>query len=133
MRAGQQVLDQLENLPCPSVAAIHGFALGGGLELALACHLPGRRRRCQACRLGLPEVQLGIHPGFGGTVRAVRLIGVRPALELMLKGKPFKGARALEVGLLDQLVPPGRAGRGREARCSSRRPRKGRHRSSRGC
>jgi 3-hydroxyacyl-CoA dehydrogenase/enoyl-CoA hydratase/3-hydroxybutyryl-CoA epimerase len=105
VRAGQSVLDRLENLPCPSVAAVHGFALGGGLELALAC-----RYRIGAddpkLSLGLPEVLLGIHPGFGGTVRAVRLMGVRPALELMLKGKPFKGTRALEVGLLDELVPP---------------------------
>ncbi len=105
VRAGQTVLDQLENLPCPTVAAIHGFALGGGLELALACnHRIGADDT--KLSLGLPEVLLGIHPGFGGTVRSVRLIGVRPALELMLKGKPFKGARALEVGLIDQLVPP---------------------------
>jgi 3-hydroxyacyl-CoA dehydrogenase/enoyl-CoA hydratase/3-hydroxybutyryl-CoA epimerase len=105
IRSGQQVLDQLERLACPSVAAIHGFALGGGLELALAAtYRIGADDASLA--LGLPEVQLGIHPGFGGTVRAVRLIGVRPALELMLKGKPFKGRRALEVGLLDQLVPP---------------------------
>jgi 3-hydroxyacyl-CoA dehydrogenase/enoyl-CoA hydratase/3-hydroxybutyryl-CoA epimerase len=105
VRAGQTVLDRLEHLPCPSVAAVHGFALGGGLELALACHY-----RIGAddpkLALGLPEVLLGIHPGFGGTVRAVRLMGVRPAMELMLKGKPFKGARALEVGLLDALVAP---------------------------
>jgi 3-hydroxyacyl-CoA dehydrogenase / enoyl-CoA hydratase / 3-hydroxybutyryl-CoA epimerase len=105
VRAGQTALDQLQSLPCLTVAAIHGFALGGGLELALAC-----RYRIGAddgrLSLGLPEVQLGIHPGFGGTVRTVRLIGVRPALELMLKGKPFRGARALEVGLIDQLVPP---------------------------
>ena len=105
VRAGQAVLDQLERLPCPSVAAVHGFALGGGLELALAC-----RYRIGAddakLSLGLPEVLLGIHPGFGGTVRAVRLMGVRPAMELMLKGKPFKGARALAVGLLDEIVPP---------------------------
>jgi len=105
VRAGQSVLDRLESLPCPTVAAVHGFALGGGLELALAC-----RYRIGAddakLFLGLPEVLLGIHPGFGGTVRAVRLMGVRPALELMLKGKPFKGARALEVGLLDELVAP---------------------------
>jgi 3-hydroxyacyl-CoA dehydrogenase/enoyl-CoA hydratase/3-hydroxybutyryl-CoA epimerase len=105
IRSGQQVLDQLENLACPSVAAIHGFALGGGLELALAANYRiGADDSSLA--LGLPEVQLGIHPGFGGTVRAVRLIGVRPALELMLKGKPFKGKRALEVGLLDELVSP---------------------------
>jgi 3-hydroxyacyl-CoA dehydrogenase/enoyl-CoA hydratase/3-hydroxybutyryl-CoA epimerase len=105
IRSGQQVLDKLENLACPSVAAIQGFALGGGLELALAAtYRIGVDD--PSLSLGLPEVQLGIHPGFGGTVRTVRLIGVRPALELMLKGQPFRGARALEVGLLDQLVPP---------------------------
>jgi len=105
VRAGQTVLDQLQNLPCPTAAALHGFALGGGLELALAC---GYRIGADDARLslGLPEVQLGLHPGFGGTVRAVRLIGARPALELMLKGKPLKGARALELGLIDELVPP---------------------------
>jgi 3-hydroxyacyl-CoA dehydrogenase/enoyl-CoA hydratase/3-hydroxybutyryl-CoA epimerase len=104
IRGGQRVLDQLENLPCLSVAAIHGFALGGGLELALAATYRIGADDA-SLSLGLPEVQLGIHPGFGGTVRAVRLIGVRPALQLMLKGNPFKGARALEAGLLDQLVP----------------------------
>src|SRR5579862_9780062 len=105
IRSGQLVLDQLESLPCPTVAAVHGFALGGGLELALAADYRIGADDAQLA-LGLPEVQLGIHPGFGGTVRTVRLIGVRPALDLMLKGKPYKGARALEVGLLDQLVPP---------------------------
>ena len=105
IRAGQLVLDQLENLPCPSVAAVHGFALGGGLELALAASYRIGADDAQLS-LGLPEVQLGIHPGFGGTVRTVRLVGVRPALDLMLKGKPYKGPRALEIGLLDQLVPP---------------------------
>ena len=106
MRAGQAVLDQLEDLPCPSVAAIHGFALGGGLEFALACRYRDRRPTTLSLSLGLPEVLLGIHPGFGGTVRSVRLIGVRPALELMLKGRPFKGRAALRAGLLDELVPP---------------------------
>jgi 3-hydroxyacyl-CoA dehydrogenase/enoyl-CoA hydratase/3-hydroxybutyryl-CoA epimerase len=105
VRAGQTVLQTLADLPCPSVAALHGFALGGGLELALAC-----RYRVAAddasLALGLPEVLLGIHPGFGGTVRTVQLIGVRPALDLMLKGKPYRGARALAVGLIDELVPP---------------------------
>jgi 3-hydroxyacyl-CoA dehydrogenase / enoyl-CoA hydratase / 3-hydroxybutyryl-CoA epimerase len=105
IRAGQLVLDQLENLRCPSVAAVHGFALGGGLELALAASYRIGADDAQLS-LGLPEVQLGIHPGFGGTVRAVRVVGVRPALDLMLKGKPCKGARALEIGLLDQLVAP---------------------------
>jgi 3-hydroxyacyl-CoA dehydrogenase / enoyl-CoA hydratase / 3-hydroxybutyryl-CoA epimerase len=104
VRAGQSVLQRIADLPCPSVAALHGFALGGGLELALAC-----RYRVAADQgtlsLGFPEVLLGIHPGFGGTVRSVQLIGVRPALDLMLKGKPYKGARALAVGLIDELVP----------------------------
>ncbi len=104
VRAGQAVLQQLEDLQCPTVAAIHGYALGGGLELALACTYrvgadDGR------LSLGLPEVQLGIHPGFGGTVRSVRLIGVRQAMDLMLKGKPFNAARALSTGLLDRLAP----------------------------
>jgi 3-hydroxyacyl-CoA dehydrogenase/enoyl-CoA hydratase/3-hydroxybutyryl-CoA epimerase len=105
IRSAQAVLDQLQNLPCPSVAALHGFALGGGLELALACtyRIGADDNKLS---LGLPEVQLGIHPGFGGTVRAVQLIGVRPALDLMLKGKPLRGARALQLGLIDRLVAP---------------------------
>jgi len=105
VRAGQTVLQALEYLRCPSVAALHGFALGGGLELALACTYRVGADDAKLS-LGLPEVLLGIHPGFGGTVRAVRLIGVRPALDLMLKGKPYKGSRALAAGLIDELVPP---------------------------
>jgi 3-hydroxyacyl-CoA dehydrogenase / enoyl-CoA hydratase / 3-hydroxybutyryl-CoA epimerase len=105
-RAGQVVLDHIEALRCPTVAAIHGFALGGGLELALAC-----RYRVGAAderlALGLPEVQLGIHPGFGGTVRSVRLLGVRPAMEMMLTGRPVRADRALRIGLVDRLVAPG--------------------------
>jgi 3-hydroxyacyl-CoA dehydrogenase / enoyl-CoA hydratase / 3-hydroxybutyryl-CoA epimerase len=104
-RAGQRVLERLQNLRFPSVAAIAGFALGGGLELALACTY-----RIGAddgkLSLGLPEVLLGIHPGFGGTVRSVRLLGVRAAMDLMLKGKPFNSQRALATGLVDALVPP---------------------------
>ena len=106
IRRGQQVLDRLAALPCPSVAAIHGFALGGGLELALAC-----RYRVAAgderLSLGLPEVQLGIHPGFGGTVRSVQLAGVRIAMQLMLTGKPLRAADARRSGLVDRLVPEG--------------------------
>jgi 3-hydroxyacyl-CoA dehydrogenase/enoyl-CoA hydratase/3-hydroxybutyryl-CoA epimerase len=105
VRAGQEVLQTLADLPCPSVAALHGFALGGGLELALACtYRVGADDATLS--LGLPEVLLGIHPGFGGTVRSLQLIGVRPALDLMLKGRPYKGPRALAVGLIDELVPP---------------------------
>jgi 3-hydroxyacyl-CoA dehydrogenase / enoyl-CoA hydratase / 3-hydroxybutyryl-CoA epimerase len=104
IRRGQQVLDRLEALKCPTVAAIHGFALGGGLELALAC-----RYRVgvadERLSVGLPEVLLGIHPGFGGTARSVRVAGVRTAMELMLTGKPLRGEKALHTGLLDRLVP----------------------------
>ena len=105
IRAGQEVFDRIEALRCPTVAAIHGFALGGGLELALAC-----RYRVAAndgkVSLGLPEVQLGIHPGFGGTVRSVRLLGVRVAMDLMLTGRPYRADKALAVGLVDRLSPP---------------------------
>lgn len=104
VRSGQRVLDRLEALPCPTVAAVHGFALGGGLELALAC-----RYRVAAddgrLALGLPEVMLGIHPGFGGTVRAPRLIGAPAALDLMLTGRTVRGERAMKMGLVDKLVP----------------------------
>jgi 3-hydroxyacyl-CoA dehydrogenase/enoyl-CoA hydratase/3-hydroxybutyryl-CoA epimerase len=103
IRPGQQVFDRLESLACPTVAAIHGFALGGGLELALACRYRvavGDER----LSLGLPEVLLGIHPGFGGTVRSVRLVGVRPAMQLMLTGKPLRADKALRIGLVDRLV-----------------------------
>ena len=98
-------MQQLADLPCPTVAAIHGFALGGGLELALACTYRVGADDA-ALSLGLPEVLLGIHPGFGGTVRSVQLIGVRAALELMLKGRPFGRRARCKVGLLDELVPP---------------------------
>jgi 3-hydroxyacyl-CoA dehydrogenase / enoyl-CoA hydratase / 3-hydroxybutyryl-CoA epimerase len=106
IRPGQQVFDRLEGLRCPSVAAIHGFALGGGLELALACHYRVGVAD-ERLSLGLPEVLLGIHPGFGGTVRTVRLAGVRAAMEMMLSGKPVRGEKALRLGLLDRLVPEG--------------------------
>jgi len=104
VRAGQAVLQTLEDLPCPSAAALHGFVLGGGLELALACSYRVAADDA-TLSLGFPEVLLGIHPGFGGTVRSVQLVGVRPALDLMLKGKPYKGARALALNLIDELVP----------------------------
>jgi 3-hydroxyacyl-CoA dehydrogenase / enoyl-CoA hydratase / 3-hydroxybutyryl-CoA epimerase len=101
---GQQVVNRLAALACPTVAAIHGFALGGGLELALACRY---RVAVQDERLslGLPEVQLGIHPGFGGTVRTVRVAGVRAAMEMMLTGKPLRADKARSTGLVDRLVP----------------------------
>jgi 3-hydroxyacyl-CoA dehydrogenase/enoyl-CoA hydratase/3-hydroxybutyryl-CoA epimerase len=101
---GQAIFAQIGALGIPSVAAIDGFALGGGLELALACDYrvvaEGYERT-----LGLPEVQLGIHPGFGGTVRTVRLLGAPLALDLMLTGRSLSPAEALACGLVDRLVP----------------------------
>jgi len=123
VRAGQRVLWLLETLPCPSVAMLHGFALGGGLELALACTYRIGADDA-ALSLGLPEVMLGIHPGFGGTVRSVQRIGVRPALDLMLKGRPMKAARALSVGLLDELAPAGELAARAKSLLQRRPPRK---------
>jgi 3-hydroxyacyl-CoA dehydrogenase/enoyl-CoA hydratase/3-hydroxybutyryl-CoA epimerase len=104
IHAGQQILERLHALPCPTVAAIQGFALGGGLELALACRYRVAVND-ERLALGFPEVQLGIHPGFGGTVRSVRLIGVRAAMDMMLAGRAVRGEKALQLGLVDKLVP----------------------------
>ena len=105
VRDAHRVFAALEALPCPTVAIIDGFALGGGLELALAC----RYRvgvRGDKFSIGLPEVMLGIHPGFGGTVRAVRRAGVRVAMEMMLTGKTLRADKARRAGLIDKLVFP---------------------------
>jgi 3-hydroxyacyl-CoA dehydrogenase/enoyl-CoA hydratase/3-hydroxybutyryl-CoA epimerase len=104
IRAGQQLVDRLAALPCVTVAALNGFALGGGLEVALAC----RYRVCAddpSVTLGFPEVQLGIHPGLGGTVRSVHLIGPIAAMDMMLTGKNVRPQKALELGLVDRLAP----------------------------
>ncbi|HEY8520625.1 MAG TPA: 3-hydroxyacyl-CoA dehydrogenase NAD-binding domain-containing protein [Gammaproteobacteria bacterium] len=103
-RRGQALMSAIEALPCPTVAAIDGFALGGGLELALACRYRVAAESYER-NLGLPEVQLGIHPGFGGTVRAVRLLGAPLALDLMLTGRSLSPPEALEAGLVDRVVP----------------------------
>lgn len=105
---GQQLCDRIAALRCPTVALLQGFALGGGMELALACRYrvgvdDGR------LALGLPEVQLGIHPGFGGTVRSVQLVGVRAAMDMMLTGKSIRADKALRIGLIDALVPADQA------------------------
>ena len=101
---GQSILCKLAALPLPTIALIHGFCLGGGLELALAC----RYRVASddpATRLGLPEVQLGIHPGFGGTVRLTSLVGDLTAMELMLSGRTLAAKAALRIGLVDYVLP----------------------------
>ncbi len=103
IRLGQQVMDRLEALQCPTVAAINGFALGGGLELALACDYRLALSN-QKPILGLPEVQLGLHPGFGGTVRAVQIMGVRAAMPLMLTGKPITVSKAIRQRLIDRIA-----------------------------
>ncbi|HYW75453.1 MAG TPA: 3-hydroxyacyl-CoA dehydrogenase NAD-binding domain-containing protein [Gammaproteobacteria bacterium] len=105
IRGGQQVLERLAALPCPTVAMIHGFALGGGLELALACRYRVASE-AGSTQLGLPEVKLGIHPGFGGTVRSVAVMGVLPAMQLMLTGKSMRARPALSSGLVDRLASP---------------------------
>lgn len=103
VRLGQQVLDRLEEAPFPTVALIDGYALGGGLELAMACHYRVAVATPKKV-IGLPEVKLGIHPGFGGTARAVRLAGVTEAMPLMLTGKSLTPARAKSIGLVDRVV-----------------------------
>ena len=108
IRLGQQVLDRLEALSCPTVAALNGFALGGGLELAMACDYRVALESEKKI-LGLPEVQLGIHPGFGGTVRAVQIAGVRPAMQLMLTGKPISAGKGRKLGLIDRISEDWRA------------------------
>ncbi|MEM8982440.1 MAG: 3-hydroxyacyl-CoA dehydrogenase NAD-binding domain-containing protein [Pseudomonadota bacterium] len=103
IRRGQQVIDRLAELPCPSVALIEGHALGGGLELAMACDYRVAVNVDKGI-IGLPEVNLGIHPGFGGTVRAVQLAGAREALQLMLTGRSLRPSKALRLGLLDRVA-----------------------------
>lgn len=95
------ITDTLEAATKPSVAAIDGLALGGGLEVAMACHA---RISTPTAQLGLPELQLGVIPGFGGTQRLPRLVGLTKALEMMLLSKPIKGAEAHQLGLVDSLV-----------------------------
>ncbi len=104
-RAGQAVLRRLAALACPTVAILDGPCLGGGLELALACRY---RVACDTERttLGLPDVKLGIHPGFGGTVRLPRLIGGLPALSLILSGRGVHARAARRLGLVDMVVAP---------------------------
>jgi 3-hydroxyacyl-CoA dehydrogenase len=99
------LVDYIESYPKPIVAAIRGVALGGGLELALACHY---RIATPQASLGLPEVHVGVIPGAGGTQRLPRLVGIEAAIQMIITGKPVSGAKALELGLIQGLCPPDR-------------------------
>ncbi|HXX32477.1 MAG TPA: enoyl-CoA hydratase-related protein [Myxococcaceae bacterium] len=99
---GHRVFDALERLPCPTLAAVNGFALGGGCELALACDLI---YAAENARFGLPEVSLGVIPGFGGTQRLTRLVGRARAKELIFTGDMIDAARAKQIGLALEVVP----------------------------
>lgn len=101
-RRGQRVFGKIEQLPFPVIAAVQGFALGGGLELALACDLI---LASQAAQLGQPEITLGIVPGFGGTQRLMRRVGPGAARWLILTGRRIAAAEGLRLGLVDQVVP----------------------------
>lgn len=102
-RHGQLLLRRIENLNKPVIAAVNGFALGGGLELALACDI---RIASTKAKMGLPEVKLGVIPGFGGTQRLPRLVGKGLALELICTGEPVDAQEALRIGLVNKVVEP---------------------------
>jgi len=99
---GQRLMRRMERMPKPVVAMVNGFALGGGLELAMCCHL---RIAADSAKLGLPEVTLGLLPGFGGSQRLLRLVGRGAALEMTLTGAPVDAARAMQLGLVNRVVP----------------------------
>jgi enoyl-CoA hydratase len=101
-RAGQTVFRKFETSPKPTIAAVNGFSLGGGCELAMACHL---RIASEKARFGQPEAKLGIVPGFGGSQRLPRLIGRGAALKLLLTGDMIDAAEAHRLGLADEVVP----------------------------
>ncbi|WP_144463161.1 enoyl-CoA hydratase [Siminovitchia fortis] len=99
---GQRVFEKIESFPKPVIAAIHGAALGGGLELAMACHI---RLVSDNAKLGLPELQLGLIPGFGGTQRLPRYVGAAKAAEMLFTSKPLTGKEAVQWGLANQSYP----------------------------
>ena len=102
---GQRVFQRLAELPCPTVAAIHGFCMGGGTEIALACRYRVASNDAST-RIGLPEVKLGIYPGWGGSVRLPRLVGAPAAFDLMLTGRSLSASAARAMGLVDKVVDP---------------------------
>lgn len=102
-RAGQRLMTSIERLGKPVIARIQGFALGGGMELAMACHL---RVASEKAKFGQPEINLGLIPGFGGTQRLLRLAGRAAALELCLTGSVIPAQRAYELGIVTRLVAP---------------------------
>jgi enoyl-CoA hydratase len=101
---GQRVFSKLERSPKPVIAAVNGYALGGGCELALACHV---RIAAEGARFGLPEVKLGICPGYGGTQRLARLAGKGRALQLILTAEMIDAAEAYRIGIVNKVVPAG--------------------------
>jgi enoyl-CoA hydratase len=101
---GQQAFRRFETSPKPTLAAVNGFALGGGCELAMACHL---RIASEAAKFGQPEVKLGIVPGYGGSQRLPRLVGKGRALQLLLTGEMIDAAEAYRIGLVNRVVPAG--------------------------
>ena len=104
LQGGLDVLEQLDTLLIPTIAAVNGYCLGGGNELALACDL---RLASDRARFGQPEINLGLIPGFGGTVRLTRLVGPARALEIMLTGTDISAQDALRMGLVSRVVPDG--------------------------
>jgi enoyl-CoA hydratase len=105
-RRGQEVFRRFETSPKPVIAAVNGFALGGGCELAMSCHI---RIASESAKFGQPEVKLGITPGYGGTQRLTRLIGRGRALQLLLTGEMIDAAEAFRLGLVNRVVPTGDA------------------------
>lgn len=101
---GQSVFRRLELMGKPSIAAINGYALGGGCELAMACTI---RIAAETAKMGLPEVTLGVIPGYAGTQRLPRIVGRGTALDLILTGRAVDAQEALRIGLVSQVVPPG--------------------------
>ncbi len=99
---GTRMMRRVERMPKPVIAMVNGFALGGGLELAMCCHL---RIAADTAKVGQPEINLGLIPGFGGTQRLLRLAGRAATLELCLTGTPIDAARALQLGIVNRVVP----------------------------